>query len=456
MRKSILNTRKKNRISRRKFIENSGIGLAGAATISSFPNVIARPTGNDLEIRVGVIGCGGRGTGAALDVLNAATRIIYPMEGYHTEDAADGAKVQAQNVKLVALADLFEDRLNACRAQLQKVGVEIEDKHCFTGFEGYQKLLDISEINYVIITSPPHFHPAHLRAAIEAGKNAFVEKPASVDVAGAKSVIESGEIARKKGLAIGAGTNRRRDIMNREVVKRIHDGEIGKLKAMYAEFLIGELWSVDRMPGWSDMEYQIRNWLYYTHLGGDMIVEQYVHTLDAMNWVHGSHPVKAIALGGRQVRTDPKFGNIYDHMSVCYEYADGVLGFCMDRQINGCTNRVRDEIIGTEGKAFLGSMAAVMKDNGDQWRFRGERNNAYQLEHEEIIRSIREGNPVNEARQVAESTLMAIMGREATYSGRELTWDDLMNSNQDFTLDKYELGDAPVPPVPMPGKYRFA
>ena len=204
------------------------------------------------------------------------------------------------------------------------------------------------------------------------------------------------------------------------------------------------------------MEYQLRNWLYYTYLGGDMIVEQFVHTLDAMNWVNGSHPEKVIALGGRQVRTDPKFGNIFDHMSVCYEYPDGVLGFCMDRQINGCTNRVGDQIIGSEGKALLGNITAVIKDNGDQWRFRGDRNNAYQLEHEEIIRSIRDGNPVNEAKQVAESTMTAIMGREAAYSGRELTWDDMMRSNQDFTLDTYELSDMALPPVPMPGKYKFS
>jgi len=455
MEKTSETKQKSNRISRRKFIENSGIGLAGAATISAFPNVVARPAVNDMEIKVGVIGCGGRGTGAVLDVLNAATNIIYPLEGYHTEDAAEGAKVQAQNVKIVALADLFTDRLEACRSQLKKVDVDIDDKHCFIGFDAYQKLLDIDEINYVIITSPPHFHPMHLRAAIEAGKNAFVEKPASVDVAGAKSVIESGEIAKQKGLAIGAGTNRRRDYPNREMVKRIHDGEIGKVKTMYTEFLIGELWSVDRQAGWSEMEYQLRNWLYYTYLGGDLIVEQYVHTLDAMNWVNGNHPVKAIALGGRQVRTDPKFGNIYDHMSVRYEYPDGVLGFCMDRQINGCTNRVLDTIIGTDGKALMGGFMSIVKDNGDQWRYRGERNNAYQLEHEEIIRSIREGNPVNEAIQVAESTLTAIMGREAAYSGRELTWEDLLKSNQDYSLAKYELGDMPMPPVAMPGKYKF-
>ena len=455
MKKTTENSKKLNQITRRRFIENSSLSLAGAAAIATIPNVIAKPVENDLEIKVGVIGCGGRGTGAALDVIKAATNIIYPLEGYHTEDAIDGAKAQASGIKIVALADTFKDRLEACRSQLLKVGVDVDEKNCFIGFDAYKKLLEIDEINYVLITSPPHFHPAHLRAAIEAGKNAFVEKPASVDVKGAKSVIESGDMAKEKGLAIGAGTNRRRDLANREIIKKIHDGEIGKLKAMYTEFLIGELWSVDREPGWSDMEYQLRNWLYYNYLGGDMIVEQYVHTLDSMNWIIGNHPLKAIALGGRQVRVDPKFGDIYDHMSVKYEYPDGVLGFCMDRQINGCTNRVQDTVIGCEGKATLGYITSIVKDNGDQWRFRGEKGNAYQLEHEEIIKSIRDGNPVNEARQIAESSLTAIMGREAAYSGREITWDALMESNQDFSLAKYEFGDMPLPPVPMPGKYKF-
>lgn len=449
-------TKNKSQISRRKFIERSGIGLAGATAISSFPNVIARSFAPTDEIKVGVIGCGGRGTGAALDVVVAATKVIYPLTGYHTEDAAEGAKAQAENIKIVALADIFPDRLESCRNQLKKVSVEVEDKHCFTGFDGYLKLLDISEINYVILTTPPSFRPVHLRAAVEANKNVFMEKPASVDVAGAKSIIESGEIARQKGLAIGAGTNRRRENTTIEVIKRIHDGEIGAVKAMYTEFLIGELWSVDRQSGWSEMEFQLRNWLYYTYLGGDLIVEQYIHTIDAMNWVNGNHPEKAIALGGRQVRTDPKFGNIYDHMSVQFEYPNGVLGFCMDRQINGCTNRVQDIIIGSSGKATMGYVTAIKKDDGEQWRFRGDRNNAYQQEHVEIIQSIRDGKPVNEAKQVAESTLTAIMGREAAYSGREIKWEDLMKSNQDLSPDKYELGDMPMPPVAMPGKYKFS
>ena len=439
---------------RREFVKKSGTGLAGLAAIGSFPYIGKRMPSDD-NIVVGVIGCGGRGTGAALDVVKAATNIIYPLEGYHTEDAMEGASATATGIEVMALADVFPDRLNNCRTQLKRVGIGVEDKNCFTGFDAYRRLLEIPRINYVIMTTPPHFRPMHLRAAVEAGKNVFIEKPAAVDATGVRSVIESGELAKKKGLAIGAGTNRRRDNYTREIISRIHSGEIGKVKALYTEFLIGELWSVDRQPNWSDMEYQLRNWLYYTYLGGDFIVEQFVHTLDAMNWVTGSTPLKAVALGGRQVRTDPKFGNIFDHISVQYEYPNGILGFCQDRQINGCISRVRDLVIGTEGRAFMGSPFSIETDDGKSWRPREERNNAYQTEHEELIRSIREGKPVNEARQVAESTLTAIMGREAAYSGREITWDDAMNSKQKFELEKYQLGKMPMPPVAMPGKYKF-
>ncbi len=442
-------------LSRREFVKRSGMSMAGTAALSGFPyiNTHAAP---DKKIIVGVIGCGGRGTGAALDVINATTKVIYPLEGYHTENAAEGAKAQAENIEIMALADTFPDRLNSCRGQLHKVGMVVDDKYCFTGFDAYKKLLEIPEINYVILATPPHFRPVQLRAAVEAGKNVFMEKPAAVDAAGIRSVIESGELAGKKGLVIGAGTQRRRENLTRMVIDKIHDGGIGDLKALYTEFLIGELWSVDRQADWSDMEYQLRNWLYYTYLGGDLIVEQFIHTIDVMNWIVGSPPAKAVALGGRQVRTDPKFGNIYDHMSVQFEYPNGVLGFCQDRQINGCVNRVRDVVIGEKGKAYMGYPTYIEYDDGKQWRTRKDRNNAYQLEHVDFIRSIREGKPVNEARQVAESTLTAIMGREAAYSGREITWEDIKNSKQDFTLDQYLWGEMPMPPVAMPGKYQFA
>lgn len=444
-------------VSRRNFIKKTGIGVATTAAVFNVPYIMTAHAAPDAPINIGLIGCGGRGTGAALDAVNAATNVIYPDSGYHTEDAKEGAKAAAANVKIMAMADVFDDRLKSSRNQLQKVGLEVKDEYCFVGFDAYKKLLEIPEINYVILATPPHFRPIHLRATIEAGKNAFLEKPAAVDPAGIRSIIESGKIAEQKGLTIGAGTQRRRDNAYRELIAKIHGGEIGDIYSGVARWMGGELWYIDPQDGWSDMEKQLRNWNYYTWLSGDFIVEQFVHSLDLVNWVLQEHPIKAIGLGGRQVRTDPdKHGNIYDHFSVQYEYPNDVTIFCLDRQINGCTNHVDDAFTGSKGKAnFSYRRTGLQLRNGDSWRFRGDRNNPYQVEHDELIQAIREGKPINEAQQVAESTLTAIMGREAVYSGQEITWDKVLNSEQDFTLNSYGFGDLPVAPVPLPGKYKL-
>jgi len=447
----------KTNVSRRQFIKKSGIGVASTTVAMHAPFIISAHAAPDQQINIGLIGCGGRGTGAALDAVNAATNVIYPDSGYHTEDAKEGAQAAAKNVKIVAMADVFEDRLLSSLQQLQKVGLDVKKENCFVGFDAYKKLLEIPEINYVILATPPHFRPAHLSATIEAGKNAFIEKPAAVDAAGVRSIIESGKLAEQKGLAIGSGTQRRRDNAFRELITRVHNGEIGDIHAGVARWMGGELWYIDPKEGWSDMEKQLRNWNYYTWLSGDFIVEQFIHSLDLVNWALQSHPIKAIGLGGRQVRTDPKkYGNIYDHFSVQYEYPNDVTIFCLDRQINGCTNHVDDEFIGTNGRATFSyrKTGTTLKD-GKSWRFRGDRNNPYQTEHNELIEAIRLGKPINEAQQVAESTLTAIMGREAVYSGQEITWETAFNADQNFILEKYEFGDLPVAPVPMPGKYRF-
>lgn len=447
----------KDKVSRRQFIKKSGIGVATTTMALNVPYIISAHAAPDEAINIGLIGCGGRGTGAALDAVNAATNVIYPDSGYHTENAAKGTVFSAKNIQIMAMADVFEDRLISSRQELEKVGMSVKKENCFIGFDAYQKLLEIPEINYVILATPPHFRPLHLRATIEAGKNAFIEKPAAVDAAGIRSIIESGEIAKQKGLTIGAGTQRRRDNAYRELIQRVHNGDIGDIHSGIARWMGGELWYIDPQAGWSDMEKQLRNWNYYKWLSGDFIVEQFVHSLDLVNWVLQSHPTKAIGLGGRQVRTDPdKYGNIYDHFSVQYEYPNDVTIFCLDRQINGCTNHVDDEFIGIKGRAnFSYRKTGTNLKDGKSWRFRGDRNNPYQVEHDELIQAIRTGNPINEAQQVAESTLTAIMGREAVYSGQEIDWETVLNADQDFTLDKYEFSDLPVEPVPMPGKYRF-
>ena len=282
--------------SRREFLTRSSLAVAGAAVC---PFVHTAQAAAEMEIKIGLIGCGGRGTGAVLDAPGAATNVIYPQSGYHTEDAAEGSAVEKKNIRVVALADLFEDRLTKCQGELAKLGIEVPKTRCFTGFDAYQQLLAVSEVNYVILATPPHFRPLHLKAAAEAGKHAFLEKPAAVDAPGVRTVIEAGELARQKGLGIAAGTQRRHMRSYQETIKRLHDGAIGEILCAKCYWNGGQIWVVDRQPGWSDMEWQLRNWNYFTWLSGDHIVEQHVHNLDIMNWVLGSHPIRAVSgLGG--------------------------------------------------------------------------------------------------------------------------------------------------------------
>jgi len=441
-------------LSRRRFMQTT-LGTAAAA---SLPSITVGQAASDSPMRIGVIGCGGRGTGAALDAVRAATKVIYPTSTYHTEDAAEGARAAAQGVQIVALADAFQDRLERCREQLHKVGMPVPEDRCFTGIDAYQEVMRLAEVNYVILATPPHFRPVHLRAAVNAGKHVFLEKPVAVDATGVRSVIECGKIARKNGLAIGAGTMRRRENGSRETMRRIQEGMIGDIIACEVIWSGGELWSVQRQPAWTDMEDQLRNWLYYTWLSGDFIVEQFVHNLDLVNWVLGEHPVRAFAMGGRQVRTDPRFGNIYDHFTVEYQYASGVRCFAMDRQMNGCASRIEEVFLGTKGTGRFGLFRGwgIDPKEGKRWRFSGPRNNPYQQEHEDLITSIRSGHPINEARQLAESTLTAIMGREAAYSGQTIEWEDALNATQDLTPPTYEFGTLPTGPVRVPGKYKLS
>ncbi len=293
-------------LSRRRFIQHSSLALAGAAA-SEFPFARAvHAAGPETEIKIGLIGCGGRGTGAVLDALGAASRAIYPSTGYHTEDVVQAPTLQRRDIKVVALADLFEDRLTRCAGQLAKLGITIPKEQCFTGFDAYKQLLAVPEINYAILTTPPHFRPMHLKAAIEAGKHVFMEKPVAVDVPGVKMVMDAGRLATQKGLGIAAGTQRRHAKSYQETIKRLQDGAIGEIVYGRCYWDGGEIWVIKREPGWSDMEWQLRNWNYFTWLSGDHYVEQHVHNLDVMNWVLGTHPIRAVAaVGGRQVAHRP-------------------------------------------------------------------------------------------------------------------------------------------------------
>jgi predicted dehydrogenase len=419
--------------SRRDFLKTSAASVVGA-TLASVPYVHAG--GSDV-IRVGLIGCGGRGTGAAEQCVSAG-----------------------ENVKLVAMGDMFLDHLEAKKSFLRKnLGDKfaVKEENCFVGFDAYKGVL-ASDVDVVCLATPPHFRPAHLKAAVEAGKHVFAEKPVAVDAPGVRSVLASCEQAKSKKLAVVSGLCWRYHYGMRETFKRIHDGAVGDIVAMQCTYNTGPLWKKDRQPGWSDMEWQLRNWLYFTWLSGDHNVEQHIHSLDKMAWaMRNEYPIKAVGLGGRQVRTEPEYGHIFDHHAVVYEYANGVKFFSFCRQQANCHNDVSDHIMGTKGTCD------VMKHQitgATRWQYPPRQakkdTSMYQVEHNELIASIRAGTPINDGDWMTKSTMMAIMGRMATYTGQEITWDQALNSREDLTPDKYEFGPLPVPPVARPGYTKFS
>jgi predicted dehydrogenase len=446
-----MNSNSPDHVSRRAFLGRSSLAVAGAAAAAHAPFVLtARASAMD-KIKIGVIGCGGRGTGAVLDALGAATKVIYPEAGYHTEDVASGTAVANKDIEVVALCDVFPDRIKRCREQLKVLGIDVPESRCFSGFDGYKKLLEIPEINYVIQATPPHFRPLHAKAAIEAGKNLFIEKPGAVDGPGVRTLLEAHELALKKGLGIACGTQRRHQLSYRETIKRIHDGEIGDIVSLSCFWNGGVIWVIEKGPGMTELEWQMRNWNYFTWAGGDHYVEQHVHNIDVMNWVMKAHPVKAFGMGGRQGREHPIHGHIYDHFAVMYEYANGVRMFSQARQMHRCEGKVEEHVAGTKG---VSNCANWIKPKGGQlWRDRSSAPNPYQQEHVNLIASIREGKPINEAKNLAESTLTAIMGREAAYTGQTVEWEQALHSKMKLGPEKYEFGDAPFPKVPMPGDY---
>lgn len=420
------------RRSRREFLKSSGAAaLTGTLAVNAALARSAHVAGSDL-LRVGLIGCGGRGTGAAAQALQAD-----------------------KHVKLVAMADAFEDQLEKSLERLkadEKVRnkVDVPRDRCFVGFDAYQKLID-SGVDVVLLAEPPHFRPRHLKAAVDAGKHIFAEKPVAVDAPGVRSVLATCEEARQKNLSIVSGLCLRYSFGFREAVQRIHDGAVGEIRALQANDYRGSIWVKPRQPGWSDMEWQMRNWYYFTWLSGDFNVEQHVHYLDVCAWLmKNEYPVKAVGMGGRQVRTGAEYGHIYDHHSVVYEYANGARLFSNCRQQAGCHNDMSSFVMGTKGVAEVSERRLAIS-NGSEWTYRGKNDNFYQTEHDELFASIRSGKPINNGEYMAKSTLLAIMGRMATYTGRLITWEQAMNSKDDLTPAKYEWGPMPTPPVAMPG-----
>ncbi|MEN6450565.1 MAG: Gfo/Idh/MocA family oxidoreductase [Thermoguttaceae bacterium] len=432
--------------SRRDFLKTAS-ALAAAGTMAGGLSIArgAHAAGSDV-LRIGLIGCGGRGTGAAANAIGAD-----------------------KNCKLVALADAFSDRLDSSLRNLKKAAEQMEapqkvavDKdHCFVGLDAADKLIQ-SDVDVVLLAEPPHFRPMHLKAAIDAGKHVFCEKPVAVDAQGVRSVLASAEQAKKKNLSLVSGLCWRYDQGVMETMKRVHDGAIGEIRSIQVTYMGGPLSPRDRKPDWTEMQYQLRNWQYFVWLSGDFNAEQHVHSLDKAAWaMKDATPKRAWGLGGCLLR-DRKAGDVYDHHAVTYEYDNGVHVHAYCRQMPGCFNDVSDVFVGTKGRAVLPNYPGKPYIEGENaWKFKGitPLSQAYDEEHRRLFASIRAGQALNNGEYMAKSTMWAVIGRLADYTGQRITWDKAMNSQENLTPAAYAFDAEPptkpdkdgVYPIALPG-----
>ena len=424
-----------NETSRRSFLKNSTAAVVGGSLAASLGASRMAHAASDDTIKVALIGCGGRGSGAAINAMRAD-----------------------ENVKLTVLADVFEDRVQRGKDTLMKpLGDKyaVTDENCFSGFDAYKSVM-MRDVDVVLLATPPHFRPAHLAACIDAGKHVFCEKPVAVDGPGVRSVLETAKKAKEKDLSIVSGLCWRYDYGVRETMKRIFDGAIGDIIAIQENYLTGTLWHRGRKPEWSEMEYQMRNWLYFTWLSGDHIVEQHIHSLDKALWLmNDKPPTTCFGLGGREMRTDERWGHGYDHFSVCYEWDNGVKTFAYTRQMAGCFNNVDDYVLGSKGQAAV-LQHSIKSEGKEQWKYMGAKPSMYDVEHKELFAGLRSGNHINNGEYMSYSTLMAIMGREACYTGQQVTADQVLKSDHVLGPIQYEWGDIEVPQVAQPGVTKLA
>ena len=449
---------KKNSLSRRDFFSTTAVvgvvGTIGAGAVLAscasgpeklvplkslagayIPNLVDKADDGRL-LKAGVIGCGGRGSGAVQNFLDAVPT----------------------NVQIVALGDLFQDRIDDCRKGLkEKHNVEVPDNMCFTGFDNYQKVL-AAGVDLVNIATPPAFRPTHFEAAVEAGKHVFMEKPVCVDPVGARSIFASAKKAESQGLCVVTGTQRHHQRSYVESFKQIQSGIIGEIVSGNVYWNQSMLWYRERRKEWTDMEFMVRDWVNWKWLSGDHIVEQHVHNLDVFNWFFGKKPVKAVGFGAKQRRLS---GDQYDMFSVDFEYEGGVHLHSMCRQIDGCENNVSERIVGTKGTWDSNKMEIKDLEGKVLWKFDFEKEkadfkqtNPYVLEHVDFVNHIRSNTPINQAEETAVSCLTAIMGRESAYTGAAVTWEELANSTMNMLPAKLEIGavDMSGYVVRVPGK----
>lgn len=422
---------------RRSFLKKSSAVAAGtmvAPYLALSPNTFA----NSQTLKVGLVGCGGRGTGAAREALKAD-----------------------KNVVLTAVGDIFDKQIDGSLNALEReVGEKMKVEGRFVGIDAYQKVID-SGVDVVVLATPPGFRPQHLKAAVAAGKHVFCEKPVATDAAGIRTALAAVEEAKKKNLGLGAGFCWRHNLAERGLFERIHAGDIGDVRVFYGTYYTGPVKPMPpantRPPGMSDLEWQLRNWYNFVWLSGDGLVEQAVHAVDWMCWAFKDvPPLKAIAVGGRQIPAHG--GNIFDHFEINYEYADGARAFLGCRQQVGCANDNTATIYGTKGTARELGFAGMPFIKGEKnWRYAGPRPNMYQVEHDELFASIRAGNPRNDGVRLCHSSMAAIMGRMAAYTGEEVTWEAALQAEDNLVPEKLDWDmNLPVPPLAMPGQNRVA
>jgi myo-inositol 2-dehydrogenase/D-chiro-inositol 1-dehydrogenase len=429
---------------RRDFIKTTAAAAGVLATQAFISD--ARASGSDT-IKVGLIGCGGRGSGAADNVLHAA-----------------------RGVTIVALGDAFKDRAEGCRNRLRELAkhdeikelgnaVDLPDDRVFVGLDAYEKVI-ASGANYIILATPPGFRPGHIEAVVRAGKTLFTEKPVGVDGPGIRKVLAAYEESKRKGMGIVGGTQRRHQHGYVETMKRIHDGAIGEITAARAYWNQGLLWKVPRTESMTDLVYQMRNWYNFVWLCGDHIVEQHIHNLDVCNWALDAHPVKARGMGGRQrsVPHPEDWGHIWDHFAVEFDYPNGAFVLSQCRQIAQCWNSVSEHLHGTKGQCNAGdyTLFDLNGKNGNRVISRADDKKAtdpYVQEHTDLIASVRAGKPLNELKTVAESTLTAILGRMSAYTGKEVTWEQALNSKEELMPANLDWNmKLAVPPVAQMGQ----
>ncbi len=431
-------------LTRRQFVKKASFGAGAAVFAGSLPVQLSAYAGGSETLKLALIGCGGRGSGAASQALQAD-----------------------KGVKLVAMADVFRDKLDSSYQNLlqrhanEPEKIDVPEEHKFIGFDAYKKAIELADV--VVLATPQGFRPIHFEAAIDAGKHVFMEKPLASDVPGVHKVLEAGRKAKEKNLSVVVGLQRRYEGQYRTIMQKIHDGEIGKIMCGQIYWNEEGAWMHPRRPEYSELEYQLRNWFYFNWLSGDLPIEQHIHNIDVANWIIGEYPVKAQGMGGREVRIGKEYGDIYDHNFVALTYPGGAVINSQCRHQPGTYSIVGEEFQGCNGSvSFTWRAGAAIRNSSGIVTYEHDSSNdlsPYQVEHNELFESIRNGKPINNAEYGAKSTLSGIMVRMASYSGKVITWDDAFNSTQQLMPEKLDWSDNPptLPdadgyyPIPVPG-----